>query len=231
MSFGDLAMDPSSACASTAYPPDSLFHDRYPPIASPFLRSDFFGTPRSSLSDASPQPYHPSRGASVFQSASYPRYSSRERRFEADRSPTPQIRLSMRPSSERLERLERSDVPDVSEAPDVPEISEMPDRTDRSERSERSERIARSTRSERSDRSDRPDRPDRSDRSDHSDRLDRSWRMSSEKPRSRKHRKATKEDGSAEREAEPPSLASLRREIEANRGDLLSMALQQNGCR
>ena len=48
---------------------------------------------------------------------------------------------------------------------------------------------------------------------------------------SRKHRRASKEDGGAEREAEPPSLASLRHEIEANRSELLAMALQQNGCR
>ena len=72
------------------------------------------------------------------------------------------------------------------------------------------------------DRRDRLDRPDRSDRSD---------RSGSERPHSRKHRKASKEDGGAEREAEPPSLASLRHEIEANRGELLTMALQQNGCR
>lgn len=80
-------------------------------------------------------------------------------------------------------------------------------------------------------RADRADRSERVDRSDRSDRVDRSDRAGSERPHSRKHRRASKEDGGAEREAEPPSLASLRHEIEANRSELLAMALQQNGCR
>ena len=251
-------MDSSSTRASAAYPPDSYFHDRYTPSASPFHRSDFYSTPRSSLSDASPSSYRPSRGPSSFSAVPYSRFSPHERSFEADQSPSPMLRKGLRPASERSERSEKSEKPEKPEGPDVPERNLRPGRSGRSERSERSERSLRPGRSDRSDRSDRldrpeksekpdkPDRPDRSerpkrpdpamrplraDRSERPDRPDRPDRPGSERPHSRKHRRASKEDGGAEREAEPPSLASLRREIEANRGELLAMALQQNGCR
>lgn len=261
MSFGDLAMDSSSIRASAAYPPDSYFHDRYTPSASPFHRSDFYSTPRSSLSDASPSSYRPPRGPSSFPAVPYSRFSPHERSFEADPSPSPMLRKGLRPASERSERSERSEIsdkPDKPEGPDMQERSERSERvlrlgrSGRSDRPERSLRPGRPDRPERLDRPeksekpDKPDRPERSERSERSERAerpkradpatrplrsDRPDRPGSERPHSRKHRRASKEDGAAEREAEPPSLASLRREIEANRGELLAMALQQNGCR
>lgn len=59
----------------------------------------------------------------------------------------------------------------------------------------------------------------------------RSWKSTvSEKQKSKKHRKNGKEDIASEKETEP-SISFVHQMIEQNRGNLLNLALQQNGCR
>ena len=129
-------MDSSSTRASAAYPSDSYYHDRYTPSASPFHRSDFYSTPRSSLSDASPSSYRPSRGPSSFSAVPYSRFSPHERSFEADQSPSPMLRKGLRPASERSERSEKPEKPEKPEGSDRSEASVLGEAADRSDRSD-----------------------------------------------------------------------------------------------